>query len=73
MRPVNRAEDMVTRCLLCDGGLPAPNMSLPVPLKEDPDAICPACRALTPDERRALREEAMTRLMRRAADGESTH
>ena len=56
-------------CLLCYRRLPTPTVSSAVPLQEDPDAICPVCLALSPEDRRALREQAMVRLMRRASDG----
>ena len=51
--------------------MPAPGICPAVPLQEDPDAICPTCLALPRDERRALRERAMARLMRRATADES--
>ncbi len=59
---------MEVHYLLCDKSLPAPTVTAAVPLQEDPDAICPSCRALSGPERRALRELAMARLMREETD-----
>jgi hypothetical protein len=42
--------------------MPAPRISLPVLPREDPNEICPTCRALPPEDRRALRERAMVRI-----------
>lgn len=51
------------RCILCESLLPtsvATASSEPMP-----DSICLRCWALTPDERRVLRDQAMARVLRR--------
>lgn len=45
------------RCILCGRSM-SPNVA-------EPDVICPQCEVLGADERRALRNQAMIRLMRR--------
>jgi hypothetical protein len=58
---------MEARCLLCDQPMPAtgaPTAAIASP----PGDICPACAALSPEERRVLRDEAMTRMLRRPID-----
>ena len=62
---------MDARCLLCDHLMPAPTVRPTVPLQEDPDAICPRCRALSPEARKELRDQAMARIMRRATARDS--
>lgn len=57
----NAERDLRLRCILCESVLPVP---APAPIERDPDAVCLRCWALTPDERRLLRDRAMARVLR---------
>jgi hypothetical protein len=50
------------RCILCEGLLPPP---IAAAIEQEPDAVCERCWALTPDDRRILRDRAMARVLRR--------
>jgi hypothetical protein len=48
--------------------MPRATVAASVPRQEDPDAICPTCRALPHEERRLLRDQAMARMMRQETE-----
>ena len=54
------------RCLLCDQPMPSPGAETAT--ASEPGEMCPACAALSAEERRTLRDRAMTRMLRRPAD-----
>jgi hypothetical protein len=56
------------RCLLCDQLIREAKSATPEP-SEDRDAICARCRALPPEERRKLRNQAMIRMLRKPEGG----
>ena len=62
----NAERDSRLRCILCEKLLPVPTAAAD---EQEPAAICVRCWALTPDERRLLRDRAMTRILR----GDYTH
>ena len=49
------------RCILCESLLPVQTVRA---IAQEPDAICVRCWALTPDDRRLLRDRAMARIVR---------
>ena len=64
MRESEAAErDRRLRCILCSGEL---TVATTATIEQEPDALCSRCRALTPDERRLLRDRAMARVRRGA-------
>ena len=54
---------MENRCLLCDQ--PMASAGTVTAGASQPGDVCPTCAALSPDERRVLRDQAMTRMLRR--------
>lgn len=56
---MERACSMESRCILCDEQMVAPSI-FPA-LREDPDLICQHCISRSPEERDALREQAVAR------------
>jgi hypothetical protein len=57
---------MEVRCLLCDQ--PMPSKGTTTAGASQPGDMCPDCAALSPDERRVLRDQAMTRMLRRSSE-----
>lgn len=58
---------MENRCLLCDQ--PMPSAGTPASANaSQPGDMCPTCAALSPEDRRLLRDQAMTRMLRRPPD-----
>lgn len=57
----NAGRDLRLRCILCESLLPAPTAAA---IEQEPDAVCLRCWALSPDERRLLRDRAMARVLR---------
>jgi hypothetical protein len=57
---------MENRCLLCDE--PMASTGTATVAASQPGDMCATCAALTPDERRVLRDEAMTRMLRRPSE-----
>lgn len=55
------ASDSRPRCILCETLLPV----LPAETRESRNPVCARCWELTPDDRRMLRNRAMTRVLRR--------
>ena len=53
--------DTRLRCILCESLLPVPTVAA---IDTEHSAICLRCWALTPDERRLLRDRAMVRVLR---------
>jgi len=58
----NPERDPRLRCILCESLLPVPTAAAN---QQEPDtSVCLRCWALTPDERRLLRDRAMVRVLR---------
>lgn len=57
----NAEHDTRLRCILCESLLPVPTAAAS---EQEPTAICLRCWALTPAERRLLRDRAMARVLR---------
>jgi hypothetical protein len=57
----NAERDSRLRCILCESLLPEPTTGA---IEQEPASICLRCWALTPDERRLLRDRAMARVLR---------
>ena len=53
---------METRCILCDG--PFDGVGKASALPTDSERLCTACKVLPPEERKTLRDRAMTRMIR---------
>lgn len=53
---------MDVRCILCEALVESVETAVLQP--EGPDVVCVHCRALAPEERRMLREQAMVRMLR---------
>ena len=53
--------DCRLRCILCESLLPVPTAAA---IEAEHSAICLRCWALSPDERRLLRDRAMVRVLR---------
>ena len=60
-RKEGMGSNMETLCILCDGPLAAVE-GTPAP-PEDSQRICDACKALPREERKTLRDRAMTRML----------
>jgi hypothetical protein len=54
--------DARLRCILCESLLPVRPATA---VEQLPDPVCLRCWELTPDERRLLRDRAMTRVLRK--------
>ena len=55
----NVLSDSRFRCILCESVLPAPTAAV------EHNSVCLRCWALAPDDRRLLRDRAMTQVLRR--------
>ena len=55
-------DDSRLRCILCESLLAVPTEAA---IEQEPGAVCLRCWALTPDERRILRDRAMERVLRK--------
>lgn len=56
---------MDVRCTLCTEPMTRPTTTS---VAHEHEPICDACRALSPDDRKALRDRAMTRMIRDGDD-----
>jgi hypothetical protein len=65
-RSKKSSESPEVRCILCERRMLVPSERTIE--QDDSDLICLSCRALSPEERRVLRTQAMTRILRRATN-----
>lgn len=64
--PKGSSESTEVRCILCERRMTVPSMRTVD--QHDSERICLSCRALSPEERRVLRTQAMLRMLKREVD-----